>query len=232
MAQAPNTNSTLSLPNGTTNKTSTALSTNIVILVNNTPVGAVQNIKISEKRQIKSIDEVGTDGHIDSVPTASTDITGNCRRIRFDRLRIAEAFSRGFIHVASQVYAFDIVIIDKQKRDVSNQIITVIKNVWIEGIDVDYSVNDWIVSEEMTWRAERIYSILGGGSTSSGGTPVAVGGELGIKHMGAGPNGIVNIQSGDGIVNIEQKVDTGAGGRGGSMDAAGLIDIGESGNLF
>ena len=92
MATAPNTQSTLTLPNGT-NKTSTALSTNIIIMVNNTAVGAVQQLSIKENRPLKMIDEVGTDGHVDSVPVSSTNISGTCQRIRFDRLRITEAFT-------------------------------------------------------------------------------------------------------------------------------------------
>jgi len=209
MANAPNTQSTLTMPNGV-NKTSTALSTNIIIMVNNTAVGAVQSLAISEKRTIKMIDEVGSDGHVDSVPTASTNITGSCQRIRFDRLRITEAFSRGFLHVASQVYPFDIVILDKQKRDQGSQISTVIKNVWISGIDYTYQVSDWVITDTMTWEAETIFSVLNGGSS----------------------NGTVSINSGDGIVNIEQLVDTGSGGRRGSLDAAGLIDITSASDLF
>jgi hypothetical protein len=228
MANAANTGSTLTVAGSNVNKTSTAISTNIIIMVNNTAVGAIQSMAISEKRGIKMIDEVGTDGHIDSVPNVSTNITGTCQRVRFDRLRITEAFSRGFVHVASQVYPFDIVILDKQKRDQGSQISTVIKNVWISGLDYTYQISDWVITDSMTWEAETIFSVLNNGSS----TPVAVGGELGIKHLGAGPNGIVNITSGDGIVNIEQLVDTGAGGRRGSLDAAGLIDIGSAGDLF
>ncbi len=234
MANAPNTGSTLfGTPSyANINKTSTAISTNIIIMVHNQAVGAVQSLAISEKRSIKMIDEVGNDGHIDSVPNQSTNITGTCQRIRFDRLRIAEAFSRGFIHVASQVYPFDIMIFDKQKKNTGNQISTVIKNVWISGIDYTYQVSDWVISDSMTWEAEAIFSVLNGSSSS----PVAVGGELGVVHMGGNgnPNGILEISSGDnGIVkNIEQLVDTGAAGRRGSLDAAGLIDIGDSGQLF
>src|SRR5678815_2831261 len=208
MANAPNTGSTLSV-NGTVNKTSTAISTNIIIMVGNTAVGAIQSMAISEKRGIKMIDEVGTDGHIDSVPNVSTNISGNCQRVRFDRLRITEAFSRGFVHVASQVYPFDIVILDKQKRDQGSQISTVIKNVWIDGLDYTYQTSDWVITDTMSWQAETIYSVLNNGSSQ----PVAVGGERGIQHMGSGPNGTVNIVSGDGVVNIEQLVDTGANGR-------------------
>ena len=158
MAQAPNTNSTLSFPGGQ-NKTSTAISTNIIITVRNSngvniPVGAVQSMAIDETRSIKMIDEVGTDGHIDSVPNQSTNIKGTCQRVRFDRLRVAEAFSRGFVHVASQAYPFDIVIFDKQKLATGLQISTVIKNVWIAGISYTYQVSDWVITDNMTWEAE------------------------------------------------------------------------------
>ena len=226
MAQAYNTGSTLSLDNGI-NKTSTAISTNILIMVGNRAVGAVQSLSINESRAIKMVDEVGTDGHIDSVPNQSTNIKGSCKRIRFDKLRVAEAFSRGFVHVASQVYPFDIMIIDKQKRDQGSQIATVIKNVWIAGIDYTYDVSDWIISDNMTWEAETIWSVLNSGSANAGGTPVAMGGEIGMTRMGVGAGGIVTAAS-----LIEQAVDTGSNGRRGSLDAAGLIDIGSSGDLF
>ena len=67
MANAANTKSTLSTDQGK-NKTSTSISTHMVIMVNNTPVGAIQELSINEKRSVQQIDEVGTDGHIDSVP--------------------------------------------------------------------------------------------------------------------------------------------------------------------
>lgn len=206
MAQAPNTNSTLSLPSGI-NKTSTAISTNIIILVNNTPVGAVQSLAITERRPIRMVDEVGTDGHVDSVPNQSTNVTGSCQRIRFDRLRITEAFSRGFVHAKSQQYPFDIVILDKQKSDVGSQISTVIKNVWISEISYTYQVSDWVIMDTMNWEAEDIFSVLNNGSN----VPVAVGGELGIKHAN---------------IPVEALADTGA--RRGSLDGAGLIDLATS----
>jgi len=221
---AANTGSTLSWNNGT-NRTSTAISTNIIIAVRTpngfTPVGAVQSLQINEKRNIKMIDEVGTDGHIDSVPNQSTNITGSCQRVRFDRLRIAEAFSRGFVHVASQAYPFDILIFDKQKRNPGSQITTVIKNVWIAGIDYTYQITDWVITDTMTWEAENIFSILGSGNQNPqlGGTPVAQGGEIGIA-----PSIVLGGQTGN--VPIEQQTDTGSNGRRGSLDAAGLLDLG------
>lgn len=212
MANAANTKSTLSFPGGA-NKTSTSISTHMVIMVNNTPVGAIQSITINEKRNIKQIDEVGTDGHVDSVPNQSTNITGTCQRVRFDRLRIAEAFSRGFIHVSAQAYPFDIVILDRQKRDQGSQISTVIKNVWISGIDYTYQVSDWVITDNMTWEAENIFSVLNAGSAQ----PVATGGERQIPFSN---------------IPIERETDTGANGRRGSLDASGLIDLGDDGTLF
>ena len=219
MAQAQNTGSTLSFSGGQ-NRTSTAIATNIIIAVRNplaqggfTPVGAVQSMQISEKRGIKMIDEIGTDGHIDSVPNVSTNITGTCQRVRFDALRVAEAFSRGFVHVAAQAYPFDIIIFDTQRRDQGNQISTVIKNVWIEGIDYTYQVSDWVITDSMSWQAETIYSVLNSGSSAN----VARGGIIGVPFSN---------------IDIERQTDVGANARRGSLDAAGLIDLGDGGDLF
>lgn len=235
MANSPNTGSTLfgTAAGPQINKTSTAISTNIIIMVNDRAVGAVQTMQIAEARAIKMIDEVGTDGHIDSVPNVSTNITGTCTRIRFDRLRVAEAFSRGFVHAASQVYPFDIVILDKQKRDQGSQISTVIKNVWINNISYTYDASNWIITDSMGWEAETIFSFLNNGSANNGApSPVSQGGEIGVVHMGAGQFGNVNITSGGGVINVEQLVDTGANGRRGSLDASGLIDIGSDTQLY
>lgn len=204
-----------------TNTTNTAISTNILLAVRiqgsgstgvggYQPIGAVQSMAISEKRAIKMIDEVGTDGHIDSVPNQSTNITGTCQRVRFQKLRIAEAFDRSFLHVAAQIYPFDIIIFDKQKFATGNQVTTVIKNVWISGIDYTYQVSDWVITDSMTWEAEYIYSTLGSGG------PAAKGGQDGIVK----PFNINNDNW------VERQVDSGAAGRRGSLDTAGLIDLG------
>ena len=205
-----------------TNTTNTSISTNILLAVRipgagstgsagYQPIGAVQSMAISEKRAIKMIDEVGTDGHIDSVPNQSTNITGTCQRVRFQKLRIAEAFDRSFLHVAAQIYPFDIIIFDRQKLANSNaQVVTIIKNVWISGIDYTYQVSDWVITDSMTWEAEFIYSHL------TNGQPAAVGGQDGIvKPFSINDNNWV-----------ERQVDSGAAGRRGSLDTAGLIDLG------
>ena len=223
MSQAANTGTTLTQLSGK-NKTSTGLSTNIIIMVEGKAVGGIQSMSIQEARTIKMVDEVGTDGHVDSAPQSSTNISGSCQRIRLDRLRVTEAFSRGFVHIGSQAYPFDIVILDRQKSDTGAQISTVIKNVWIKSLDYTVQQNDWIITETMGWEAERIYSHLSGGSssTSNGGIPVAQGGEIGVIHMGSGAYGRTGL-------TIEQNRDTTGGG---SLDSSGLIDIGNLGDLF
>lgn len=223
MANAANTGSTLTLPGAGGNKTSTSLSTNMIIKVGGVPIGAIQSLSINEQRNIAMIDEVGNDGHIDSTPNKSTEISGSCKRIRYDRLRIAEAFSRSFVHAASQVYPFDIEIFDVQKRDPANQIVTVIKNVWIKSISTAYDANDWVISDNMDWVAETIFSFSGSDSSGDGGvSPAAQGGERGLSAISRGLDASV--------YNIEQAVDRGLGGRRGSMDVSGIIDL--TGNLF
>lgn len=183
------------------NATRTHLSTNIIIKVANNVVGAVQKLSINEERSLRFIDEVGTDGHIDGTPSKSTNIGGSCDRIRFDRARIAEAFSRGFVHVHAQRYPFDIEIHDVfADSDVSNALVTVIEGVWIKNIKTDYSATEFVISDSMSWEAERIYSFMKGNKN------------------------VVQAVSNVGIIKIneyEQQADVGK--YTGALDAAGLL---------
>lgn len=164
----PTTGSIIDGPNGR-DRTGTGLSTFIVIKVGNVAVGAIQTLSVREERQIQMVDEVGTDGHIDSVPVRSTNISGECRRIRFDRLRITEAFSRGFLHVHAQRIPFDIDIHDNQLNDGASSIVTTIRNVWISQLGYSYNAENFIVMDDMSFQAEAIYSTLNGGNAATGG---------------------------------------------------------------
>jgi hypothetical protein len=181
-------------------RTGTSLSTSIVIKVGSTPVGAIQSINITETRPLVMIDELGTDGHIDSTPKAATDIAGTCTRIRYDRLRMSEAFSRGYLHVSSQRIPFDIDIYDTSNGDGSSAIITTVRNVWIASIGYQLEAGNFIITDTMSFQAESIYSTLNGGNA-------AVGGERGSN--------ILQINS------IERQTDVGQ--RRGALDAPGLI---------
>ena len=154
----------------TDNTTRTSLSTMMVIKVGDITVGAIQEISVSESRSIEMIDEVGTDGHIDSCPNKSTDISGSCKVVRFNRKRATEAFGRGFLHVKSQRVPFDIEIIDIMDGSTPDKaIITTIKNVWIESLDSSYSADNWVIYDNMKWKAEDIYTKVNGKPAARGG---------------------------------------------------------------
>lgn len=198
------------------NVTRTGVSTNIIIQVDGNPIGAIQSLNINEDRGISMIDEVGTDGHIDSVPNKSTNITGDCKRVRFDNMRVASAFSRGFVHVAAQRIPFDIVILDIFAADeddadgfngADSVITTVIKNVWIKSIKVGYTADNYVISEDMSWEAEHIYSYLGQGQPAVPGPEARQ----------------VPIIDNDAF---ERAADMGK--RRGALDAAGLIKVVDS----
>src|SRR5579885_713588 len=188
---------------GGSNTTQTAISTNMVISVGPNTIGAVQELRVEEAREVRMIDEIGTDGHVDSVPTRSTNITGTCNRIRFNKMRIAEAFSRSFVHVKSQRFPFDIVIIDNWNGSDNNALITTIKNVWITNISYTYNASDWVITDNMSWQAESIYTTLANAPSATGG----------VQNI---PLSILSPTS-----DIERAADIGQ--RLGALDAPGLL---------
>jgi hypothetical protein len=155
----------------TVDRTGTSLSTNIIIQVNGTPIGAIQTLSINEQANIAMVDEVGTDGHIDSFRSKSVDISGDCQRIRYDLLTITEAFSRDFLHVAAQRIPFDIVIFDQTAGDGANTVITTIQNVWIQKISYAYKSDNFMIVDDMSWVAETIFSTLTSGASAASSGP-------------------------------------------------------------
>jgi hypothetical protein len=203
MVAYPNTGSILTAEGGR-NQTRTGVSTNIIIEVDGNAVGAVKQLSINEARNVVMIDEVGTDGHIDSVPQKSTDITGSCQRTRFDNMRIASAFSRGFVHAAAQRIPFDIIVKDIfAGNDPNATLITTIKNVWITKIAVTYRADDFVIVEDLDWSAEHIFTTLGANNNVTTG----VGGGRAVP--------VIDVNE------FERAADRGE--RRGAIDAAGLL---------
>jgi hypothetical protein len=166
----PATGSIISNPNGS-DRTGTSLSTNIIISVAGNPVGAIQSLTVNEDRPIEMVAELGTDGFIDSAPIKSTAITGDCKRIRYDSMSITEAFSRDFLHAAAQRIPFDILIMDQTAGDDTNStVLTTIQNVWITRLGYSFNADNWFIIDDMSWKAETIYStLLSGASAASSG---------------------------------------------------------------
>lgn len=144
-------------------RTRTGLSTQIVIMVNGEPIGAVQSFQIGQTRQNKRIGEVGTDGFIEIVPSSQTTVTLQISRIVYDGLSVTQAFGRSFVHLQSQRIPFDIVVIDKFFGDSEEEkLVTVFKNCWFNNIGKQYQSSDYVVQESASVDVETVYTTRNG----------------------------------------------------------------------
>lgn len=194
MAEYPKTGSTLQ------SNISAGLSTQIVVKVGSDTVGALQGLDVRQNRPLTRLVELGLDGTLEIVPTQRTEVTLNVRRIVFDRLRIAEAFERGYVNIKSQRLPFDILVIDQTGGDGDLAITHHYVNCWFQDISTPYSAENYIITETATIWAEDVSSRLGASSNA------AQGGARDMKPQ---------------IEQIERDADI--GGRRGTLDAPGLI---------
>lgn len=198
MASYPRTGSIL---NSTTH---TSLSSQIIVLVNNEPVGAIQEFSVSQSKPLKRIKEIGTDGTIEIVPTSSADVSLSITRIAFDGLSLPEGFSRGFRNIQAQRIPFDIIVIDQFSGTGDDAIITTFHNCWFASLDKSYRAEDYIVSENCRVDVEYV-------SETRGGEAVAL-----SQGVGGGRQ-IAGIQ----FDSVESAADSGS--RRGALDFPGLI---------
>jgi hypothetical protein len=189
-------------------KTRTNLSTQIVVYVNNQPVGAIQDFQERQQRSIKKITEVGTDGIIESVPQSATTISLTVRRIVFDGLSLPESMARGFRNIHAQRIPFDIVVIDRftGTEEEGGAIVTTYHNCWFESLGKSYTTGDYTITEDATLSVEAI-------STERNGAPIA-------SSQGVGGGRDLGSE-GRQIDSVEQAADYGT--YRGSMDFPGLI---------
>lgn len=197
MPAYPKTGSTLD------STTRSSLSTQIIIMVNNEPVGAIQSFGETQNRQIKEILEVGTDGIVELVPSNPNKPSLRINRIYFDGLSLPEAFSRGFRNLQSQRIPFDIVVIDQTTGTGNDAIITTYHNCWFESLSTTYQSNDYTIVQDANVKCEFI-------STIRGGEAIAL-------SQGTGGSRQVPVQ----IDSVELAADSGK--TRGSLDFPGLI---------
>ena len=150
-----------------TSKISTGLSTQIIIKVNTEAVGAIQSIAPNQTRPIERIGEVGLDGVLELVPNKPTIYEASIERIVFDRLRLPEAFSRGFVNIKSQVISFDIDIIDRTNGDDDAAIVTTLKECWFTAYKPTYTSGDYIIKESASIIFRDIQTTQGTSSESA-----------------------------------------------------------------
>ncbi|MAE87508.1 MAG: hypothetical protein CMB80_32545 [Flammeovirgaceae bacterium] len=205
MADYPNTASIFDAESGV-GSTRTGLSTQIVIYVNNEPVGAIQSFQETQSRTNKPISEVGTDGIIELVPQAPAKFTLQVNRIVFDGLSLPESFSRGFTNIHAQRIPFNIVVIDKFTGTDNDAVVTTYHNCWFNNLSKTYQVSDYTIAETAGIDCEFI-------SSRRANEAVAL-----SQGVGGGRQ-IDNRQLDD----IESAADAGKSGRRGALDFPGLI---------
>jgi hypothetical protein len=184
--------------------TRTALSTQVIIMVNNEPVGAIQQFSENQSRSIRRITEVGTDGTIELAPESAAEVEVSINRVVFDGLTVTEAFSRGFRNIQSQRIPFDIVVIDQYTGTGDDAVITTYHNCWFTSINKSYNSSDYIIVEDASVKVEYI-------STIRGGEAVALSQGVGGSRQIAGTQ----------IDEAELQADSGV--RRGALDFPGLI---------
>ena len=195
MSEYPATGSTL------TSNISTGLSTQIVIKVGSDTVGAVQTLNVNQTRNLIRVVEIGLDGTLEIVPQQRAEVTINVTRVVFDRLRLSEAFARGFVNIKSQRLPFDVLIIDRTLGSDNNAVTHTYTNCWFQNYTTPYNADNYIISETgMIW-AEDVSSRFGASGNA------AQGGARDMKPQ---------------IETIERAADRGE--RRGTMDAPGIVD--------
>lgn len=170
MATYPITGSTLR------SNISTGLSTQILIKVENETVGAVQSINITQNRGLERVREVGLDGILEIVPRQPTEYEATIQRVVFDRLRLTEAFKRGFINIKSQLLPFDIQIIDRTNGDDEGAVVHTLENCWFTRYSPRYQADNFIIQEEAQIWIEDIRTTLGSSQSTA-----VIGGARGIQ---------------------------------------------------
>jgi len=194
MSDYPKTGSTLQ------SSVSTGLSTQIVVKVGSDTVGALQSIEVRQSRQLTRVVELGLDGVLEIVPTKCAEVQLSVQRVVFDRLRLPEAFERGFLNIKSQRLPFDILVIDQMGGDGELAVTHTYTNCWFQDYSTPYKADNYIITESATIWAEDISSRLGSSANA------AQGGSRDMKPQ---------------IEQIEREADL--GNRRGVLDAPGLI---------
>ena len=185
-----------------TSKISTGLSTQLVIKVNSEAVGAIQTLTPTETRNAERVKEIGLDGVLELVYNQPTVYEATLERIVFDRLRLPEAFSRGFIHIKSQLVTFDIDIIDRSNGEDDAAVVTTLKECLFTKFAPTYTASDYIIKESATIMFRDIQTTQGTSSESA-----VQGGARGINFD-----------------RNQRERDTDVGNYAGTMDVADLIN--------
>lgn len=146
------------------------LSTQIVVKVDSTTVGAIQQLQVNQARDMHVQEEIGTDGVVEIHPKGAAKIELSVQRAVFDKLRVTEAFARGFVNIQAQRVPFDIQIIDRSEfESVKKAMVHVCNNCWFKSYGSTITSSNYliienagIVCEYMTTTVDGISAVHGG----------------------------------------------------------------------
>lgn len=194
------------------NAVNTTLSTQIIIKVDDTPVGALQTLSVAQNRPLDRLKEIGTDGTIEIVPIGATTFELSAGRLVFDQLRLPEAFKRGFRFINAQRLPFDILVVDFSSTgpnadlDGIGHVAMTYRNCWFQNYTTPYNADNYLITETATIWAETAFVSY---PTEPGDNAIPNGGGL---------RGVQPETDGAGI-----EAATNWGQRRGAIDGSGLI---------
>lgn len=193
--------------------TNTGLSTQILVKIDGKAVGAIQNLTATQQRNMRRINEVGTDGVIEIVPGKAAEISLRVERIVFMKKGLPESFNRAYTNIHAQRVPFDIFVYDFTNAkgaaldngflagDTAEGLITTVyENCWFNNLEIKYSAGDYIISQNAGIDAEFVRTFANG--------------DIGTSA--------VPVTADNNVDPLERLADV---GRRGSMDARGLTEI-------
>lgn len=146
-----------------------ALSTLITVKVRGTAVGAIQELRIDQNREMYVWEEIGTDGVVEIHPRGAAKITFSVSRLVFDGLTLPQAFSRGFLNLQAQRIPFDVEIVDTFAGDLSLASVSTLKECWFRRYSTPYRADNYLVSETGELSCAKIVSMQTGANVANGG---------------------------------------------------------------
>jgi len=199
--------------------TRTGLSTQIVVKIDGVTIGAMQTLRANQSRSNKRVHEIGTDGVIEIVPDQAAQVTLDVTRLIFNKKTLPEAMGRAFANIHAQRVPFDIYVYDfsgVNQTDTDADFggnkhtpgirTTVYEQCWFKSLNISYSAEAYIVSQEAGLDVTSVKTYLDGNPKKS------VSSVVDYPNIGSGGNNVAAA--------VERVADL---GRRGSMDARGLI---------
>lgn len=108
-----------------------------------------KTIKIYVGDKLIGVIQTLTEPQFENTGSSTDGYVFSASRIRFDKLKMTEAFSRGYLHVHAQRYPLEIRVDDEVEE-------LKINNAWLTETSHSYVTDDFVIVDEMKMIAESI----------------------------------------------------------------------------